>query len=102
MAEPSSSAFFSPIKCIWAVIIVLVLLLQVRLWIGEGSFAQVWTLEQAIAEQQQGNDALATRNERLYAEVRNLRNEQGAVEERARINLGLIRNDETFFLVVDQ
>lgn len=102
MAEPSSSAFFSPIKLIWAFIIVLVLLLQVRLWIGEGSFAQVWALERAIAEQQQGNDTLATRNERLYAEVRNLRNEQGAVEERARINLGLIRNDETFFLVVDQ
>jgi cell division protein FtsB len=102
MAEPSPSDFFSPIKLIWAVIIALVLLLQVRLWIGEGSFAQVWALEQAIAEQQQGNDTLATRNERLYAEVRNLRNEQGAVEERARIDLGLIRNDETFFLVVDQ
>ena len=102
MAEPSLHAFFSPIKFIWAFIIVLILLLQVRLWVGEGSFAQVWALEQSIAEQQQTNDELSTRSERLYAEVRNLRNEQGAVEERARINLGLIRNDETFFLVVDQ
>jgi len=89
-------------KLLWAFMVVLILLLQVRLWIGEGSFAQVWTLEKSIAEQREENAELATRNERLYAEVRNLRNEQGAVEERARMNLGLIRDDETFFLVVEQ
>ncbi len=88
-------------KVIWAIMVVLILLLQVRLWVGEGSFAQVWALEQSIAEQKKENRDLATRNERLYAEVRNLRNEQGAVEERARMNLGLIREDETFFLVLE-
>lgn len=81
--------------------VVVILLLQVRLWVGEGSFAQVWALEKSIAEQREENAELATRNERLYAEVRNLRNEQGAVEERARMNLGLVRDDETFFLVVE-
>jgi cell division protein FtsB len=88
-------------KLLWSIMVILILLLQVRLWVGEGSFAQVWTLEQSIAEQREENNKLATRNERLYAEVRNLRNEQGAVEERARMNLGLIREDETFFLVVE-
>ncbi|MEA1082427.1 septum formation initiator family protein [Marinobacter qingdaonensis] len=88
-------------KLLWTTMIVLILLLQVRLWVGEGSFAQVWALEQSIAEQREENAELATRNERLYAEVRNLRNEQSAVEERARMNLGLIREDETFFLVVE-
>lgn len=88
-------------KLLWSIMAVLILLLQVRLWIGEGSFAQVWALEQSIAEQREDNDELSVRNERLYAEVRNLRNEQGAVEERARMNLGLIRDDETFFLVVE-
>lgn len=89
-------------KLLWAIMVVLILLLQVRLWVGEGSFAQVWTLERSIAEQREENTKLATRNERLYAEVRNLRNEQSAVEERARMNLGLVRDDETFFLVVEQ
>ncbi|MCK7552385.1 MULTISPECIES: septum formation initiator family protein [Marinobacter] len=88
-------------KLLWSIMAVLILLLQVRLWIGEGSFAQVWALEQSIAEQREENEELSVRNERLYAEVRNLRNEQGAVEERARMNLGLIRDDETFFLVVE-
>ena len=88
-------------KLLWTIMVVVILLLQVRLWVGEGSFAQVWALEKSIAEQREENAELATRNERLYAEVRNLRNEQGAVEERARMNLGLIRDDETFFLVVE-
>ena len=88
-------------KLLWTIMVIVILLLQVRLWVGEGSFAQVWALEQSIAEQREENAELATRNERLYAEVRNLRNEQGAVEERARMNLGLIRDDETFFLVVE-
>ena len=88
-------------KTLWAILVILILLLQARLWAGEGSFAQVWALEEAVAEQRAENAELAVRNDRLYAEVRNLRDEQGAVEERARMNLGLIREDETFFLVVE-
>lgn len=88
-------------KVLWSVMVVFILLLQARLWVGEGSFAQVWNLQEAIHTQSAENASLAARNERLYAEVRNLRNEQGAIEERARMNLGLIRQDETFFLVVE-
>ncbi|MDI9246828.1 septum formation initiator family protein [Marinobacter sp. CHS3-4] len=89
-------------KLLWSIMVLLIILLQVRLWVGEGSFAQVWGLEDAIAEQRAENADLAARNERLFAEVRNLRGKQGALEERARMNLGLIREDETFFLVVEQ
>lgn len=80
---------------------VLILLLQVRLWVGEGSFAQVWSLEKTIAAQHHENARLAARNGRLYAEVRNLRSGQDAIEERARTDLGLVRKDETFYLVVE-
>ncbi len=89
-------------KLLWSIMILLIILLQVRLWVGEGSFAQVWGLEGAIAEQRAENAELEARNERLFAEVRNLRSQQGALEERARMNLGLIRENETFFLVVEQ
>lgn len=88
-------------KLLWAILVVLILVLQVRLWVGEGSFAQVWAMDNTVEEQRQENAKLANRNERLYAEVRNLRSGQGAIEERARMNLGLIKNDETFFLVVE-
>ena len=88
-------------KVLWSIMVILIVLLQVRLWVGEGSYAQVWGLSETIAEQRQENARLAARNERLYAEVRNLGSGQGAVEERARKDLGLIRDDETFFLVVE-
>lgn len=88
-------------KLLWTILVVLILLLQVRLWVGEGSFVQAWAMENTLEEQRQENAKLANRNERLYAEVRNLRSGEGATEERARMNLGLIRNDETFFLVVE-
>jgi cell division protein FtsB len=89
-------------KLLWSIMVLLIILLQVRLWVGEGSFAQVWGLEDAIAGQRAENAELDARNERLFAEVQNLRGQQGALEERARMNLGLIREDETFFLVVEQ
>lgn len=88
-------------KGLWAIMVVMILLLQVRLWVGEGSFAQVWSLQTTIAAQKAENNKLAVRNERLYAEVRNLQSGQGAIEERARMNLGLIGEGETFFLVVE-
>lgn len=88
-------------KVLWSIMVILIVLLQVRLWVGEGSYAQVWGLNDTIESQRQENARLAARNERLYAEVRNLGSGQGAVEERARKDLGLIRDDETFFLVVE-
>ena len=89
-------------KLLWSIMVLLILLLQARLWVGEGSFAQVWELEEAIQAQRAENTGLEVRNERLFAEVQNLRGQQGALEERARMNLGLIRDNETFFLVVEQ
>ena len=49
-------------KLLWSIMIILILLLQVRLWVGEGSFAQVWGLENAIAEQREENAELSARN----------------------------------------
>ena len=46
-------------KILWAILIILTLMLQARLWAGEGSFAQVWSLEEAVAEQRAENDQLA-------------------------------------------
>ena len=89
-------------KLLWSIMVLLIILLHGRLWVGEGSFAQVWGMEDAIAGQRAENAELEARNERLFAEVQNLRGQQGALEERARMNLGLIRENETFFLVVEQ
>jgi len=88
-------------KWLWSILAVMILLLQVRLWTGEGSFVQAHQLEHRIALQKAANAKLAVRNARLVAEVDDLREGNGAIEERARMNLGMIRKGETFFLVAN-
>lgn len=87
----------------WLVGVLLVLLigLQYRLWLGEGSLAQKTALDRQVAEQAARIDMLAERNRVLAEEVAGLKSGLDAIEERARTDLGMIKQDETFFLVVD-
>jgi cell division protein FtsB len=77
---------------------VLFLLLQVRLWVSDDGYREVARLTTLIASQTAENVRLGQRNQRLEAEVVELRKGDGAVEERARSDLGLIGPDETFYL----
>ncbi|MEQ6884473.1 septum formation initiator family protein [Salicola sp. Rm-C-2C1-2] len=88
-------------KWLWGIMAVLTLLLQVRLWAGENSLPHAWTLQEQIDEQKTINAGLRYRNEELFAEVNNLGDGTRAIEERARGNLGMVGEDETFFLVVE-
>jgi cell division protein FtsB len=87
----------------WLVVILVVLLIgmQYRLWLGEGSLAQKTALERQVTEQGARIDVLAERNRILAEEVNGLKSGLDAIEERARTNLGMVKQDETFFLVVD-
>jgi cell division protein FtsB len=75
--------------------------LQYGLWLGKGSWMRVWEIDRQISVQRQTNETLGARNASLDAEVRDLKEGLGAVEERARSELGMIRNDEIFFQVLD-
>src|SRR5690625_6769799 len=81
-------------------LIVLLAALQYRLWVGPGSLAEVARLEQRIQQQREENQALSQRNDRLAEEVASLKAGLGAVEERARQELGLIRRGGSFYLVL--
>lgn len=84
------------------VILVVVLgTLQYRLWVGDRSLVEYWRLEDAIAAQNEENEALENRNALLGAEVKDLKEGLEAIEERARRDLGMIRKDETFFQYLD-
>ncbi|MEX1666145.1 septum formation initiator family protein [Zhongshania arctica] len=77
-------------------------MLQVRLWTGTGSWEQIASLRRDIAIQKDTNSELQLRNERLYGEVRSLKHDLDSIEERARNDMGLIKSDETFYLIVDE
>jgi cell division protein FtsB len=78
----------------------LALALQYPLWIGKGSWLKVWELDQQLAQQREGNARLKARNDALDAEVRDLKQGFEAIEERARLELGMIKKDEIFYQVV--
>ena len=85
-------------------IFVLLLLLgwlQYRLWVGEGSLAEVAALRHEILAQGEELEKLRTRNRRLQAEVEDLRQGQDALEERARSELGMIKEGEIFLQVIE-
>ena len=88
-------------KKLLVLLVLLLVYLQYRLWIGDGSLQEVWRLHKDVEKQQQQNAELRVRNEALAAEVLDLQQGQDAIEERAREDLGMIRKGETFYQVVE-
>ena len=88
-------------RLIIGILLVLLLLLQYRLWVGEGSLAEVSNLQREIAAQQQELAKLRQRNRALQAEVQDLKQGLEAIEERARSELGMIKEGETFYQVIE-
>lgn len=83
------------------VILLLVLLaLQFKLWFGEGGYSDVKRLALRVEQQARENETLAQRNRELQAEVEDLRQGLHAVEERARSELGMVKENEEFYQVV--
>lgn len=87
----------------WLFVFLILLLggLQYRLWVGEGSLAQVSGLNKQIAEQQGENQRLLERNRILEAEVKELKQGMETVEERARHELGMVKEGETLYQLAE-
>ncbi len=87
----------------WLIVVLVVLLLglQARLWVGEGSLAHKSELDRQLREQRAENERLRRRNEILARDVKSLKTNFDAIEEKARQNLGLIKQNEVFYLVTD-
>jgi cell division protein FtsB len=82
------------------ILVVLIAALQYPLWFGKGSWMRVWELDRQLQEQRVANDKLRQRNAALDAEVRDLKNGYDAIEERARNELGMTKQDEIFYEVL--
>jgi cell division protein FtsB len=83
------------------VLIAVLLLLQVKLWVGAGGWREVEQLETSVDAQRSENASLEQRNDALSAEVDDLKAGRAAVEERARAELGMIKPGEVFYRGVD-
>ena len=79
----------------------LAILIQYPLWLGKGGWLHVWDLDQQVIEAEKKNDELKARNAKLASEVQDLKEGTGAVEERARYELGMIKENEVFVQVLE-
>lgn len=70
------------------------------MWLGKGSWLRVWDLNQKITQQKDKNIELKQRNDTLDAEVHDLKQGNAAIEERARSELGMIKQDEVFYQIL--
>lgn len=77
----------------------LLICLQYQVWCGQGGLQHLWRLRESIAIADIQNAELIERNETLVADVRNLRSGDEAVNERARMQLGMVAQDETFYQI---
>lgn len=83
------------------VLLILIAAIQTQLWFGKGGWIRVWELDRQVDAQRAANEKLRTRNAALDAEVRDLKTGYDAIEERARNDLGMIRQDEVFYQVIE-
>ena len=83
-----------------AMLLLVLIALQLKMWFGEGGYSDVKRLAVRVEEQARENEVLALRNRELQAEVEDLRQGLHAVEERARSELGMVKENEEFYQVV--
>ena len=84
-------------KLFIGVLILILLGLQYKLWLGDGSVPQLNSLKEQLAVQKEENAKLLARNRVLEADVLELKSGDQALEERARYELGMIKEDETYY-----
>ncbi len=78
----------------------LLLLIQFPLWLGKGGWLRAWDLDQQVIAAKKKNDEQKAKNAKLESEVRDLKEGTGALEERSRYELGMIKQDEVFVQIV--
>lgn len=79
----------------------LLVLIQYPLWLGKGGWLRVWDLDKQVEAAQKKNNELKARNAKLNSEVQDLREGTDAVEERARYDLGMIKDGEIFIQILE-
>jgi len=86
---------------LFVLLLLVFLYLQYRLWFGDGSLQEVWELHREVEAQREENLQLRERNAALEAEVRDLQQGLDAIEEHAREDLGMVKEGETFYQLVE-
>lgn len=83
------------------ILVCLLVLIQYPLWLGKGGWLRVWAMERQVDVAHAKVQELKARNAKLESEVNDLKDGTDAVEERARLELGMLKKGEVFIQVLD-
>lgn len=89
------------LRWIGLILVIILIALQLKLWVGGGGMAEVDSLRASVQKQAEENATLLKRNQALAADVEDLKHGEQATEARARQELGLIKPNETFYQIVE-
>ena len=88
-------------KLVFVILLTLLIALQINIWIKKDGYKKMKEIENLIALQTIENENMTIRNNRLKEEIKDLKNGQDAIEEKARIDIGMIKEGEEFYLIND-
>lgn len=88
-------------KVVGIVLFILLIALQCKLWIGDGSVSQWSQLKDKVAEQEKINDSLREQNRAIEADIVELKSGDQALEEQARYGLGMVKSGEMYYQFVE-
>lgn len=89
-------------KAVIAVLVILLIVLQYKLWFADGGINRYMHLQRTVAELEIKNKNLSERNAVLLAEVKDLKSGHAAIEESARNDLGMVKKGEVFYHIVEK
>ena len=86
---------------LFIILIFALLFLQHKLWLGDGNLVQFTLLQHKLEKHEEENNKLIARNKALEADIKELKTGEQALEEQARHELGMIKEDELFYQFID-
>jgi cell division protein FtsB len=89
------------VKLVFIILLTLLIALQINIWVKKDGYKKMKEIENLIALQTIENENMTIRNNRLKEEIKDLKNGQDAIEEKARIDIGMIKEGEEFYLIND-
>lgn len=88
-------------RTIFLILVLTLIGVQYKLWLGDGSVRQWQQLEQKTTEKTEENETLLARNQALEADIMELKQGDQALEEQARYELGMVKEGEVYYQVVE-
>ena len=86
-------------KFIALLLVLFLVMMQVNVWLTKDGYSRIAEIKELIQDQQKENNEMVSRNSQLKEEIKDLKDGYSAIEEKAREDIGMIKEGEEFYLL---